>query len=94
MIEQNHIAILDDVISSFRSRFAHFSSSHSCMVANHVVVGDHFGADEPFFEIRGSVNSRSIAFVTNDIRIRACLITAGVVAEIATCCLLSIRDCR
>jgi len=49
--EVHHIAVFDDVVLAFQAPFAGFLGAGFALVLDEVVVGDHFGADEAFFEV-------------------------------------------
>lgn len=51
MEEEDHVAVLDNVVAPFGARFASFAGAYASFVADHVVVGDDFGADKPFFDV-------------------------------------------
>ena len=51
VVEENDVAVVDDVFAPFRAGFASFASADAPLVADHVVVGDHFRADKAFLYI-------------------------------------------
>jgi len=49
--EEDDVAVLDDVVPPFGAGFAALFGFGAPLVVDHIIEGDHFGADKPLLNI-------------------------------------------